>query len=198
VRLRGQTNLLRPQFSRYGELWAIGDSGGRQRMWTFNGDKPVEVGAALLREGRVTAFRLSPDGTRIALVRRNGARDELGIARISRANTIVVDGFRSLVTAQPNRPGLIRIRDVAWVTANNLMVLGSSTANGSMIPYQLSQDASQLTAPSEAKDWDAVELTNLLGTETSVVVDRSGKLYKDDGDQWLAFADRCSTAAFPG
>lgn len=197
VKLSGQTNLLRPQYSRYGELWTIGDSGGRQRMWTFAGDRPVEVGAALMAGGRVTAFRISPDGTRMALVRSNGTRDELGMARISRSDKITVDGWRPLNTTQPNSSGLTRIRDVAWVTANNLMVLGSVTATGSMVPYQISQDGSQITAPSEAKDWDAVELANLMGTDTSVVVDRSGRLYKDDGDQWVAFADKCRTAAFP-
>ena len=33
--LSGKTELLRPQFTRYGEIWDIGREGGRQRMWMF-------------------------------------------------------------------------------------------------------------------------------------------------------------------
>jgi hypothetical protein len=197
VRLSGVTELLRPQYSRYGELWAVGNSGGRQRFWALTGKKTTEVRAPLLAGGEITAFRMSPDGTRMALVRSVANRQELGLARITRSETITLDGWRPLDTRQPNSPGLSVIRDVAWLDADDLLVLGSTTAVGSMSPYQVSQDASQISAPSETKDWDAVELTHLLGTDTSVVVDRSGRLYKDDGNQWLAFLDKSRTAAFP-
>ena len=197
VRLSGVSELLRPQYSRYGELWAAGVSGTQQGFWAMTGKKTTEVRAPFLANATISAFRLSPDGTRVALVRSVGGRDELGIARITRAETITLDGWRPLDTRQLNSPGLRVIRDVAWLDADDLMVLGSTTAVGSMIPYQISQDASQIIAPSETKDWDAVELTNLLGTDTSVVVDRSGRLYKDEGNQWLAFLDRSRTAAFP-
>jgi hypothetical protein len=122
----------------------------------------------------------------------------VGIARITRAEkTVTLDGWRALDTRQLNSPRLTVIRDVAWLNADDLMVLGSTTAAGSMVPYQISQDASQISFPSEVKSWDAVELTNLLGTDISVVVDRSGRLYKDEGNQWLAFLDKSRTAAFP-
>jgi hypothetical protein len=64
--------------------------------------------------------------------------------------------------------------------------------------YQLSQDASIVAAPTESNDWDAVELSNLLGTDTAVVLDRSGQTYKDDGSRWLPFVEGCRTVAFPG
>jgi hypothetical protein len=67
-----------------------------------------------------------------------------------------------------------------------------------MIPYEVSLDASLITAPSEAKTWDAVELSILWGTGTAVIVDRSGQTYKDDGSQWLALLNKTSTMAFPG
>ena len=37
--LRGASDLLRPQFTRYGEIWEIGRQGGRQRMWVFTAGK---------------------------------------------------------------------------------------------------------------------------------------------------------------
>ena len=48
--LSGATDLLRPQFTRYGEIWAIGRQGGRQRMWMSTSDKPVEVTTPVLRD----------------------------------------------------------------------------------------------------------------------------------------------------
>jgi hypothetical protein len=109
-----------------------------------------------------------------------------------------VDGWQPLDLTQPNTPSINVIRDVGWLTANNILVLGAPTQQASMIPYEVSVDASLITAPSEAKTWDAVELSVLMGAGTSVIIDRSGQTYKDDGAQWLAFLDKCSTMAFPG
>ena len=66
--LSGKTELLRPQFTRYGEIWDIGREGGRQRMWMFTADnKRVDIDSPMFKN--VTAFKISPDGTRMALVR---------------------------------------------------------------------------------------------------------------------------------
>ncbi len=74
-------NLLRPQFSGSGELWALSGSGSDQRMWLLTADKRIEVSAEkVLGRGEVTAFRISPDGARIALIRKSGDRSP---ARVS-------------------------------------------------------------------------------------------------------------------
>ena len=71
----GLSDLLRPQFSRYGELWALGHQDGRQKLWLSTADQDIgepkieEVAAPVLAEGKVTAFQISPDGSRMALVR---------------------------------------------------------------------------------------------------------------------------------
>ncbi|HEX8510553.1 MAG TPA: LpqB family beta-propeller domain-containing protein, partial [Propionibacteriaceae bacterium] len=127
VRLSRVTNLLRPQYSRYGELWAVADSGGQQKMWLFNGEKRVEVGGALLADGRIVAFRISPDGARMAVVRAVGKRMELGLARINRADITTVDGWRPLNTSKPDVAAISLIRDVGWLGATELLVLGAAT-----------------------------------------------------------------------
>jgi len=196
--LDGVQNLLRPQYSRYGAVWAIGERGGKQEMWRFEGGKSTVVSAPVLSGGKVTAFRISPDGTRMAVIRTVGQRSELGLARITRSDRVTVDGWQPLDLTQPNTPSIDAIRDVGWLTATNLLVLGAPTEQSAMIPYEVSLDASVITAPSEAKTWDAVELSILVGAGTSVIVDRSGQTYKDDGAQWLAFLDNSKTMAFPG
>lgn len=200
VRLTRVTNLLRPQYSRYGELWAVGDAGGRQRMWLFNRERPVEVGAELLSGGRVIAFRISPDGARMAIVRAVGDRMQLGLARINRGDKITVDGWRPLDTSRPDDPGVTVIRDVGWLSATELLVLGGGSPEATMLPYQVSQDASTITPPSEPNTWDAVQVATLLSpqTSTSIIVGRTGQTFKDDGAQWSAFLNGCSSVAFPG
>jgi len=158
ARLTGVQNLLRPQFSRYNELWAIGESEGRQRIWMISGDTVRSVPAPFLADGKVTAFKISPDGVRMALIRSVGARTELGVARISRGDQVTVGGWRALEVAAGANAALTKMADVAWADATDLVVLGATSSTGSLLPYQLSEDASQITPPTEASNADAVEL----------------------------------------
>ncbi len=195
--LSGERNLLRPQFSRYGELWTIGGRAGRQRMWVFRGDVTVEVsGAALLTKGEVTAFRISPDGARMAVIRKVGGHSELGIARIDRSEKITVEGWRPVDTTQTD-PSPSRLLDVAWIDATDLLVLGAS---GPVAPqtYRISQDASTITAESGSASRDAVELSVQLPTQTAIIVGENGQSYRNDTGQWTPFVDKVSTIAYPG
>ncbi|MET0695564.1 MAG: LpqB family beta-propeller domain-containing protein [Propionibacteriaceae bacterium] len=202
TRLNGVTNLLRPQYSRYGELWAVGDSGGKQKMWMFSDGGQVEVQAQIPAGGRITSFRLSPDGSRMALVRTVGGRSELGLARISRKQ-VTVDGWRPLDTSNPDSDAITQISDVGWLNATELLVLGRTAANATVLPYRVSEDASQVTPPIEPNNLSdklgAFELTIRAGTpETSVIIGRNRQSFKDDGSQWLSFVDGYNTMAFPG
>jgi Lipoprotein LpqB beta-propeller domain/Sporulation and spore germination len=203
--LSAASNLLRPQFTRYGEIWAIGDRGGRQRMWMSTSDKPVEVTTRVLQDRKkvVTAFKISPDGTRMALVRSTETGSELGLARIIRANKdkIVVDGWRALDTTQEGTmPPIGTIRDVAWLDATELLVLGAVPGESAFAPYRVVEDASRITAEGESPNSDAVELTVLPRTQTAIIVGRNGNTWRDDGSQWLPFLDdkdeKVSTLAY--
>jgi hypothetical protein len=199
--LSGQRNLLRPQFSRYGELWVIGGAPGKQRMTVFSdGSSQINVPApGLLNLGEVTAFRISPDGSRMALIRRlGGGRLQLGLARINRGDKITVDGWRPLDTTQTNRPRLVRLQDVAWIDATELMVLGSASSAFALQTYRISQDASRITGSGVSTSRDAGDLTVLLRTQTAIVVARSGQSYRIDAGQWTRFIDKVSAAAYPG
>ena len=119
----GARNLLRPQFSGFDELWAVSGSGRDQRCRCSPPDEEIEVSAEkVLGKGEVTAFRISPDGARIALIRKSGDRSQLGIARIRRAaDKITVDGWRPLNTTQTGQPHLLQLQDVAWIDATDLL-----------------------------------------------------------------------------
>ena len=192
------TGLLRPQFSRFGELWAIGQSQGRQQLWVFAGNKRTRIDAAFFRGSTVTAFKLSPDGARMALVRRVGATYQLGLARISRSDKVSVDGWRAIDVTTSGGPNLSRIADVGWLDATELIVLGGPVGEAGLSAYRLSQDASTITAQGEPTSWEAGQVTVLLRTQTAVVVARNGQAWKDDGSGWRPFLDKVKTVAYPG
>ena len=197
--LGGVTELLRPQFTTYGEIWDIEGPALRQRMWMFAGDRKIEVAAPLLRDGKVTAFKISPDGTRMALVRATPTGSELGLARIIRSqDMITVNGWRALNMEQTTMPPIRTIADIAWLDGTELLVLGTTYNDSAHTPYRVVADASRITAEGEPQNWDAEELAVLPGTQTAIIVGRTGKTWKDDGSQWLPFLEGVSTIAYPG
>ncbi|MCW2802773.1 MAG: hypothetical protein QOF52_1865 [Propionibacteriaceae bacterium] len=197
--LSGVTNLLRPQFSRYDELFAIGDQGGRQRLWMFTGERSVRVSSLVLDGGRVKAFKISPDGVRMALIRTTKGRTELGIARINRSDTITVDGWRVLDPPVSNTEGLTSFVDVAWSDATTLVLLGATTQDSQVAPYRITQDGWALTSMGQPSNWNAVEVAvSLKNPMTTVIVGRSGQTWRDDGSQrWSPFVDGMLSMAFP-
>jgi hypothetical protein len=200
--LREAKELLRPQFTRYGEIWDIGQQGGKQRMWMFTTDKKtdkkIEVVSPVLRDGKVTAFKISPDGARMALVRNTATGPELGLARITRSDKIVVDGWQAVDTTQSNPPAINRIVDVAWLDATELMVVGAANTDTANAPFRVVQDASRITKEGEPENWDAVEVTVLPRTQTAIIIGRGGQTWKDNGSQWVPFVGKVSTIAYPG
>ncbi len=203
--LSGKNDLLRPQFTRYGELWVIGRDGDRQRMWMFPADKKESfvIDSAVLDDPGVKAFKVSPDGTRMALIRTNTdtGNDELELARINRSDKITVAHWRTLDTEQANMPAIRTMRDVAWLDSTELLVLGAPDDGATMLtPFRIVEDASRITAHGEPQSWRAAELTVLARTQSAIIVDRTppGRTWKYDGNQWLSFVNKVSTAAYPG
>ena len=193
--LAGATELLRPQFTRYGEIWEIGKQGGRQRMWMFSADhKKQEITSPVLRD--VTAFRISPDGARMALVRRTAKGSELGLARIIRSGQVTVDAWRALDTQQTTTP-ITQPADVAWLDPTELLVLGR-TEQGTAV-FRVAQDASVASKRGEVQNVDARQLAVSPQTQSVVVLGRTGTTWKDDGNQWQPFlTGKFSAIAYPG
>jgi hypothetical protein len=205
--LTGASELLRPQFTRYGEIWDIGRQGGRQRMWMFTADKndpkssgiKIEINSPVLQDSNVRAFKISPDGTRMALVRRTKTgQHELGLARIIRSDKIMVNGWRPLNIMQTNMPQIGTIADVAWLDATELLVLGVADPGTAFAPFRVVEDASRITPEGEPENWDAVALAVLPQTQTAIIIGGKGHTWRDNGSQWLQFVDNVRTIAYPG
>lgn len=200
--LEGAKDLLRPQFTRAGELFAVGRRDGRQQMWVNLGGATAPVSAPdVLGEGRVVAFRVSPDGARMAVVVEADGRTRLGLARIIRSGGVSVEGFRELDIDNALTDATIGVvRDLAWTSASRLMVLGAATAGGPYVPTTMSIDASEVETEPQTNDWNAVQLAVLLRSQTAVpiVLARDGRTFRDDGTQWQLLLSGVAAIAYPG
>ena len=64
----------------------------------------------------------------------------------------------------------------------------------------MTEDASQIRPRRASRDnWDAIEVTVLLRTQTAIIRGgRGGRTWRDDGSSWVAFVDKITALAYPG
>lgn len=192
----GLTEMLRPQFTRYEEIWTIGVRDGRQQLWRSSPDQE-DVAVPVVGAGRITAFRISPDGARIALVRQRDGGQDLELAQIIRAEKVTVDGWRTVDLTQVGLTEITRIADVAWLDANDLLLLGATTEKA-LVPVRVSADARRIVPETGAPNWDAVQLTVLSRPQTAIVIGGDGAIWRDSGNEWLPLLDKVDTVAYAG
>jgi hypothetical protein len=196
--LSGVEGLVRPQFTRFGELWALGRQDGKQQLWRIVDGKRQEVSAPELEGRDITAFRFAPDGVRIAFVERDGSSSRVAVARVNRGDRVDIEGLRELDTTQAETPQLKHVRDVGWIDATHLLVLGSATAKEAAGPYAVSEDASTITDQGEALSWNPVEVAVLLRTQSAIVRSSNFQTWRDQGTTWAPFVGDVEAVAYPG
>lgn len=191
--------MLRPQFTRYGEVWTIARQQGLQQIFLFAGDRAVEVDDTVLNGRYIKAFRISPDGSRMALVWRTDAKtDQVGLARIIRGNRIIVDEWRPLDVQQEGLTQVAQITDVAWLDANELLLLGATDEDAPLVPVRVTVDASKVVAGTGEPGWNAEQLTVLPRQQSVVVVGTNRRSWRNDGRRWLRYVDDVTDIAYAG
>lgn len=188
--------LLRPQFTRTGEVWVLASAGGSTRVYRLaKGQQPVRVAAPQLAGLTVTAFRISPDGTRLAVAGRRGQTPVFGLLRIVRAPATLVDGWRSF-TLSPEGPAAVL--DVGWEDASTLVVLGRK--RGSLGVYALDCDALDTRPISPDLAWRVSSLAvSSEGSQRRVVALGNGQLWTyEDLLNWAPAASKVTAVSYPG
>jgi hypothetical protein len=122
------TDVLRPVFDLYGQLWVVDRTlaGARLSVVTGASTEPVtaRVSAPGLAGADVSRFLLSRDGTRVVAAVRQGGRDGLLVSRVRRdAKGRVLGMLAARRLRVDGAPAVIR--DVAWRTPTDLAVLVS-------------------------------------------------------------------------
>ncbi len=146
---------------------------GRDEVWIGAGDKLYRVGAdakartvafqsgSVSVSGRIIAVRISPEGSRIALVIATaGGQSQIWIGVIARGSQSVQVTDMELIS-----PNGANITDVGWSDLLKLYAIGTDTASGDPNVYELECDGSF---------WSATGIGNLPQAPDSLAVAKNG------------------------
>ncbi|HEX2704495.1 MAG TPA: LpqB family beta-propeller domain-containing protein, partial [Candidatus Lustribacter sp.] len=188
--------LTRPSYDAHGSLWTSGVSGGTTRVYVVDtaargSAAPVAVKADWLAARRVAALRVSPDGTRAAVVSREpgASTDSLDLAGIIRTLAGQPVG---LSAPGPEGQPLSQVRDVTWLDIDTLGVLGRVSASEPWRPYGvdlgqgigLRSPGSALLSPVP----DGQAITSAGGPRGVLVRTDSGRVKVRAGSSWVQLA----------
>ncbi len=196
---RSGGDLLRPDYARNGELWSATTAGPRT-LKVYRGDASVAVDASGLPDRPLVAARLSPDGTRLALVLRRGEGTEVGLALVERrgeSQDIVVSGWRRLdVTVAAGVPAGTAV-DLGWVSEVELAVLQTGMAGDTSV-VRVRQDGA---AAADIGPSDAPALTQLavVPGRPAGVLAAGGAAYRFDNEfNWSLSITGVDALAYSG
>jgi hypothetical protein len=131
----GGTDLLRPSYDRFGELWAIDASaaGARVHVVTGHRDRLVQVDGITGRP--VSAFTVTSDGASLVAVLGTGANPVIEVSNVLRAADGRVLGLSAARTLQLGGVDLGPARDVAQNGATTIAVLTTPTSGPDQVTY---------------------------------------------------------------
>lgn len=185
--------LLRPQFSRDGGLWTMTRSG---EVWRIDADHAVQVAAPGLQGRTVVAFRISPDGQRVAVVSdRNGTRD-VGLLRIQHGTSYVIDGWRSVPLLQDATP-IVGAVDVGWSSTTSITVLAGVGRPADVVEVDI--DGIVLHDDGRSDTWSATSLVTSARGSRKAVGDSTGAVWLyQDSFRWIRLSGKLIAPAYPG
>lgn len=182
-KLRTGSGLIRPQYSRVGELWSFGDGSAAGGLVVWRDGKQVRVTAPELTDRHVAAFRISPDGARLALILGKGDAAEVALLRIQHVvGGIRVEGLTILDIGKGRSP-----QDLGWLGAAQLAVsydnngasgVVSTDVSGAVVTDQSlpsTQGGAVIATSARATDPDFV-VCDTAGRCSRLVADRSWAL----------------------
>jgi hypothetical protein len=185
--------LESPSWDRSGRLWVIDQRRGRSAIVVVDSQlRAQEVTAGIAGQSlTVQSIAVSEDGTRLALVTRDGeGRQEAQLATV----TMGPAGL-GLSPPRPLAPGLSSAADVAWRGPSELVILGTQP-NGQKQPYLVSVDGSQLAAQGTVENPTSVTATRnkpiLVGTGPKELWEQSG------GGTWERVDQDIEQPRYPG
>lgn len=197
----GATNLLRPSFDRFGNLWAVdaAKGGAIVHVIRHGRDRIVEVRG--VSGTRVSAFTVTRDGASLVVGLARGATPTL------RVSALVRGGGGRLVRALPAQGVLVKdadlasIVDVAQDSATDVAVLTRSTSRGSRV-FSVELDGSPVgTAGSALAAVPGEAVSLLAGPDDQhpvLVVTADGQLLRSSSPgEWVRLTSGFVTAVYP-
>lgn len=176
------TDFAPPSFDAYDRLWLTDRTGGGSLVRVRLPEGRVHrVTAPGLASRGVMELRAAPDGTRVAVVvNRPDGTGRLLIARlVPEERGVVLSALRRLELQ------LVDVRDVAWSTSDELIVLGRA-ADSALQPFRVGIDGSLAQAGGS--------LSGLVGIAAApgqpmLAATSDGRVWQDSGLGWRGLAE---------
>ena len=185
--------ILRPQFSRDGGLWTMTPSG---EVWRIDADHAVQVAAPGLEGRTVIAFKISPDGQRIAVVSDTNGTREVGLVRIENGTSYVVNGWRTVPLLQDTSP-IVGAVDVGWSSATSITVLAGIQRPADVVEVDI--DGIVLHDDGRSDTWSAASLAVSALGPRKAVGDSTGAVWLyQDSFRWNRLAGKLTAPSYPG
>jgi hypothetical protein len=108
---------------------------GQKEAWVANGARLYrvdfsgalqQVPTSLPPGARISAVRLSPEGSRIAMIVASPNQSQLWVGAVVRTDTVPNDGTARIDSAEPITPPNYKLADVAWSDDSTLWAVGSA------------------------------------------------------------------------
>lgn len=194
------SELLKPQFDPTGQLWTIDNTaGGPVAVRVGPRGNPVLLPMSDLVDVDVVAFRMSPDMTRVAVIVESDGAQRLGLLRLRGVDKLILDGWREL-PLNTSQGQVSRLRDVAFVSPDRMLVLGAGPRDPAFTVYSLDVDAARVTSHGPISDVEAVSLTAMpIGAMGAVAVVTSAQrgLRYEAQYRWSMLIDGVADLAYP-
>lgn len=187
------TEMTRPGYDYGGVLWVGGQGLGTQRgtsVWAINAaadvtderaSAPTGLATPWLEDRVVQALAISPEGSRLAAVSAppQGGASVLEVTGIARS----ANGLPTAISRSPLQVAarLIEVRDLVWVGATTLAVIGREDKQRGVSPYLV--DVGGALTPLEPRG-GAVEVTTAGGARDIVLSDGKGRSWIRVGARW--------------
>jgi Lipoprotein LpqB beta-propeller domain/Sporulation and spore germination len=175
----GATRLTAPTWDRFGMVWTVDQRATGPVVWVDSLGSPARrVSTEDLPAGRVVTMRIARDGARVVVVVQAPGRTtgSVYLGRVERGpGRLVLSGFRLINTVFADTA------DVAWISADRLVVLGR-TPGGALQPlivdlYGASVQSLGPIVSSSVSGPAIVSITAEPGQEVLASTD-NGKIYR--------------------
>jgi hypothetical protein len=192
--VRTGAGLLRPAYSRFGELWTVEASGLASLQVTADSG-PLQVGLPDdLPQGAVQAFSIAPDASRVAVAIQTEQGPAVGLLRVGRgAGEITLDGWLPVGLSLQ----VVRVLDVGWSQTTELVLLVAGQNDATWV-LRSTQDSARISDIGPSNSSGLVELAAAPGYQT-VVRTAGGTVYHyDSGSSWTLWLTGLSAVGYAG
>ncbi|WP_155918243.1 LpqB family beta-propeller domain-containing protein [Marmoricola sp. URHB0036] len=137
----GGTDILRPSYDMFGDLWLIDRTPGGARVLVVRGDQVRRLRVPGVTGADVAAFSVARDGSRLAVAYAGSRAPTIRVTDILRTDEGIVSGAGRSRTFAAGGRDASKLVDLGWRDPSTLAVLSRTSAETSQVTY-ISADSS--------------------------------------------------------